>query len=148
MAGFIDDAARIVGRLFGRGGPGIERMAFDPNNPQVFINALRSGDKTALETMKRMHYGSFYGGVGRATGMNTLAEEELLSKGKGFSGAMFGRPVKGLGVGLGHLKGFGFFALGAGAFQAATAPKGHKATAMVSGISRTAAFAVGDIIGT
>lgn len=122
IAGLFDDAARLVMRVMGRAsGPGKAKVT---------------------------HYEAFEGRFGRMTGMNALAKREQRLAGKGFSGAMFGRPMKGLGVGLSHLKGLGYFAGAASILGAATAERGHKESAAVSGIARTLAFAVGDVVGT
>lgn len=122
LAGMADDVVRLVMRVMGR--------ATGPSKPGA------------------THYEAFEGSFGKFSGLNSLAKREQLLKGKGFSGAIFGRPMKGLGVGLGHLKGFGYFAAGTGILSSVTAPKGHKMSGFVGGAARTAAFAVGDVIGS
>lgn len=148
MMGMMDDAGRAVFRLIGKTGPSKPSMAYDPKDPSAFMSSLRKGDQAAVEGMRKMHYGSFYSRAGRATGMNRLAERELMLKGKGLSGAIFGRPLKGLGVGLSHLKGLPYFVAGAGALESFMAPKGHKVAGFAKGAIRTMAFAAGDVAGS
>lgn len=143
--GYADDVFRFGWRGVFRKSPG-QSMAYDPANPGRFFTALKSGNKQAINAMEKMHYGSFYG-EGR-TVFSGLAERELKMKGAGFSGALFGRPMKGLGVGLSHLKGQGYFAAAAGAFEAFTAKRGHKLSGAVGGVARTLTFAAGDVIGS
>ena len=121
MMGLLDDAARPIMRLFGR--------------------------NVSSKAPKKTFYEAFNTRFGKMTGMNALAQREQRLKGAGLSGAVFGRPVKGLGVGLSHLKGIGYFATGAGILESALAPRGHKMSGFAGGVGRTAGFAVGDIIG-
>lgn len=146
MMGYADDVFKLGWRgIFRR--PTGNAMSYDRHNPGQFFSALKSGDKKAISAMENMHYGSFYknGKRGMFAGM---AERELAIKGTGFSGAMFGRPMKGLSVGLSHLKGQAYFAIAAGAVEAYTAKRGHKLSGAVGGVARTLAFAAGDVIGT
>lgn len=144
--GYVDDIARYgIRALFSHPNPG---MKFDPSNPTVFLAALRNKDPQAIAGMSRMHYGPLFSPAGKALGLDRLAARELRIKGTGFSGAIFGRPAKGLGVGLGHLTGLGYFAAGAGAIKSFSAPKGHKTSAFASGVAATIAFSVGDVLGS
>lgn len=120
MMGLLDDVARPIMRLMG---------------------------KNVSTRTKKSFYDAFKTPVGRMTGLNTLANREQRIMGAGLSGALFGRPVKGLGVGLSHLKGLGYFAAGAGILESTFSPRGHKASGMVGGVARTLAFGVGDVAG-
>lgn len=144
--GYIDDVARYgIRALFSPPNAG---MKFDSNNPNAFLDALRNKNPEAIAGMKRMHYGAFYSSTGKSLGFNRLAAREIRMKGAGLSGAIFGRPLKGLGVGLGHLSGLGYFAVGAGAIKSFSAPRGHKLSSFSSGMAGTFGFAVGDVLGS
>lgn len=121
MMGLIDDAARPIMRLLG------------------YNHAVKTG---------RTYYEPFEGMVGKSLGLNRLAQREKNLMGAGRSGLIFGRPMKGLGVGLGHLKGLEYFAAGAAILGGYTAPRRHKMSGMVGGVARTAAYAIGDVVGT
>lgn len=91
---------------------------------------------------------TYYEPFAKIPGLSSLAKREQRVMGPGMSGAVFGRPVKGLGVGLSHLKGIGWFAAGAGIVEGSLARRGHKASGVVGGVARTLAFGVGDVVGT
>ena len=144
VVGMADDAWRYGIGLFNRPK---NYLPFDKANPDAFFNELHAGNPLAREAMKKYGYGPF---MGNAT-LQGAAEAELREMGTGFPGAsgyIFGRPMKGLGGALGRMKGIGVFAVGFGAFQAATAPRGHKASGFVKGVAGTLAFSVGDVIGS
>lgn len=118
IMGMADDAARVALRLIGK----------------------NMGPPKPSET----YYEPFMtGGVGKF-----LAKREMRVAGKGFSGAIFGRPMKGMGVALSHTKGVPYFAAIAGGIEAFTAPRGHKVGGFVKGVARTMAFTAGDVLGT
>jgi hypothetical protein len=142
-----DDIPYYISKFFGRKVP--ERDMHPYTTPEDLVAALHNPatEERAVARMRKMHYGSFYGK--RSRGMfSSMAEKELLTKRKGFGGAIFGRPVKGLSVGLEHFKGGIKFAPLQGIFGAVTAGKGHKFSGAMGGTIRGIAFASGDLIGT
>lgn len=140
------DAIEAVMRFMGRR-TGETPLPYE--NPAQMIGALNNPDteEAAVSTMHRMHYGAFYNKKSRGN-FSWLAERELLRKGKGRSGAIFGRPVKGASLGLAHLKSASYFLPISAAFEASMAPKGHKLAGLVKGIAAPLAFAAGDAVGT
>src|SRR5271157_2387999 len=102
ISALLDDIPQIAGRWLGRQG-GTRPIAYQ--NPAQMISALRNPatEAAAVSRMRKMHYGAFYGKESR-TAFSGLAERELLLKGKGFGGAIFGRPMKGFSVGVSHFK--------------------------------------------
>lgn len=149
MMGFADDAGALLMRILGRGRTTSAEGALPYVNPEQMVSALRNPatEARAVERMRKMHYGAFYGKNSRGA-FSGLAERELLKKGAGFGGLAFGRPMKGLSVGFSHLKGNIAFAPLAAIAGAAFAPKGHKMSGAVGGVARAAAFALGDVVGT
>lgn len=145
MLGFADDTAQAVKRFLGRS-TGEQPLPFE--SPSQMIAALHNPatEASAVSRMHRMHYGAFYNQKTRSS-LSKFAESELLLKGKGFGGAIFGRPVKGLSIGISHLKGAIPFAPLQGAFEVLNAKRGHKISAFVGGTSKALAFAAGDLIG-
>ena len=146
MMGMLDDPFLAVGRWMGRQG-GREGVKYE--NPEQMVAALRNPatEVEAVARMHKMHYGSFYNKESR-TAFSGLAERELLMKGKGFGGAVFGRPMKGFSVGMSHFKGMMPFAAIQGVAGFAFAEKGHRVSGGVGGISRGLGYALGDLIGT
>lgn len=106
----------------------------------------------------RENYAAFYNqakaGVSASRGMGAgLAEREFMRKGFGPGGAIFGRPIKGLSLGMSHLHAnFGPMGLGLGALatglEILSAPKRHKLSALVGGLGKAAGFGIGDVLGT
>lgn len=146
MMGMLDDPFLAVGRWMGRqGGP----TALPYQNPQQMVSALRNPltEAAAVRRMHKMHYGAFYGKESRST-FSGLAEGELLRRGKGYGGAIFGRPMKGFSVGLSHFKGMLPFAAVQGVVGGAFAQKGHKMSGTIGGLARGLGYATGDLIGT
>lgn len=145
----FDDVARAALRLFGVGTTSGSATAGSYASPVDLVNALHNPatEPAAVARMHKMHYGAFYGKDSRGM-FSSLAENELLRKGKGFGGAVFGRPIKGISVGISHFKGAAVFALPQGIFMSALAPKGHKVSALVGGAARGIFYGVGDLIGT
>lgn len=148
MLGFMDDAGALVMRMMGKKRGGVEGP-LPYENPQQLVSALKNPatEVRAVARMHKMHYGAFYGDKTRGRFAN-LAENELLRKGTGLSGAVFGRPMKGISVGMAHLKGNLAFAPLAGIAGAAFADKGHRMSGATGGLARAAAFGIGDLIGT
>lgn len=146
MMGLVQDAGEYAMRLMGRRSktPGLEFI-----NPQQMITDLRNPatEARAVARMRKMHYGAFYGEESRNS-TSWLAERELLTKGKGFSGAVFGRPIKGLSIASAHLGGALMFAPLQGIVEASMAPKRHKMSSIIGGTSKAVAWGVGDAIGT
>lgn len=143
----IDDVAKFGLRGLFRRPESQNAMKFNAMNPGPFMNAVKSGNAKAIAGMENMHYGAFYNS-GKRTILSGLAEREVLRKGQGFSGLIFGRPMKGLSVGLSHAKGLGTFAIAGGVFEGFTAARGHKMSGFVGGVARTMAYAAGDVIGS
>lgn len=146
MMGMMDDAARSLLRLFGLAkGPSNPQF----NSPQDLVNGLRNPatEEAAVGSMRRMGYGAFYGQKSRGA-FSGLAEGELLRKGKGMSGLLSGRPLKGLSVGLSHLHDAAIFAPLQAIASAYVSKPGHKMSGMVGGASRAIAFGAGDLVGT
>jgi hypothetical protein len=157
LAAYLDDVALMLGRLSGKGKGSNSPFPYDPANPSLLTSATRSSatQHRAATTMKKLGYGHFYDlekGGARKFGAG-MAENELIRRGKGYGGAIFGRPVKGLGQAAEHLKGsfgpVGIFGTAAyGALTAYSAPRGHKMSGLVKGLASGVAFAVGDAVGT
>ena len=148
LMGLWDDAGAAVMRLLGKGSTKESDM-IPYENPQQMVDALRNPatEAKAVARMRKMHYGEFYGKNTRGM-FSGMAERELLAKNKGFSGAIFGRPVKGLSVGITHFKAASQFAALQGIVGGAFAEKGHKFSGAVGGTIRGLAYGVGDLIGT
>lgn len=171
-AAMLDDVYWPLYRMFGgHGGPATRAnpMEFNPSNSRQFISALRSKDggwlatgqigpltrrQFAFPTMRELGYGSFYNMETGARNFGaTAAEQELLTKGVGTGGILFGRPMKGLSQLKEHgAANFGKIGLGLGVsaavLQTAFAPRGHKLSGMVGGISAMAGFGIADMLGT
>lgn len=145
----FDDVARAALRLFGVGKSSGTNAAGTYATPADLVTALHdpATEAAAVARMHKMHYGTFYGKSKRGM-FSSFAEEELLRKGKGFGGAVFGRPIKGISVGITHFKGAAMFAIPQGVFMSAFAPKGHKASTLVGGTARGIFYGLGDLIGT
>lgn len=143
----LDDPFQTVLRYMGRQNKGSSALAYE--NPSQMVAALHDPltQASAVSRMHRMHYGAFYSEQGRTT-YSGIAERELLNKGKGFGGAVFGRPAKGFSIGLDHFKGaLPFIPLQAFG-EAAFAPKGHKMSGLIGGAAKGVGFAVGDFLGS
>lgn len=143
----MSDAAEAVGRLFGRQSNRSNATPYE--NPQQMVDALRNPftEEDAVARMHKMHYGAFYNEKNRGM-FSGLAENELLTKGKGFGGYLFGRPMKGISVAHSHLSSGLPFAAAQGIFEASRAPKHHKMSALIGGTAKAIAFGLGDAIGT
>lgn len=146
-ASFIDDAAFMLQRMLGRS-TGSDVLPYQ--NPKQLIAALNNPatEKAAVARMKKLHYGAFYNSANKRTMFSGMAEAELLNKGKGWSGAVFGRPVKGLSIGMAHVGAAIQFSPLTGLLGAYTAPKKHKLSGFVGGVASSIAFGVGDLVGT
>lgn len=146
MMGLWDDAGNLIMRLLGRGSSG---DAYPYTTPEDLVAALHNPatEAKAVARMRKMHYGEFYGKNSRGI-FSGMAERELLRKGKGLSGAVFGRPVKGLSIGMTHFKAGMMFAPFQGIIGAVTSERGRKASGFIGGTIRGAAYGVGDLIGT
>jgi hypothetical protein len=153
----LGDASEAVMRILGRASK--KEKPLNPNaSAEEIVAALHSSNpemsRQAIASMDKLHYGSFYRQKNffrsaPSRGMfSGLAEQELLKKGKGFSGAVFGRPAKGLSVGIEHFKYGPIYAGAQGIFEAMTAPQGHKVSALAGGAIKGMAFATGDLIGS
>lgn len=147
MLGLWDDALGAVMRLSGRGGSNNNALGY--KSPQQMITALNNPatESAAVARMHKMHYGAFYNKSSRSS-FSFLAENELLRKGKGFGGAIFGRPIKGISVGMAHLSAAALFSPLQGVATSAFAPSGHKASGLVGGTARGLFYGLGDLIGT
>ncbi len=143
----VTDVGEWFARLLGRRGD--SEGAIPYRNPRQLVDALHnsSTEAAAVARMHSMHYGAFYNKTSRSM-FSGIAERELLKKGTGFSGALFGRPAKGLSVGLSHTKYFGYFAAGAGMLDAATSARGHKLSGFVGGVGKSLTFLAADVVGT
>ena len=148
MMGLWDDAGAAVMRMLGKGSAAESDM-IPYENPEQLVAALRNPatEAKAVARMRKMHYGEFYGKNSRGM-FSGMAESELLNKGTGFSGAVFGRPVKGLGIGITHFKAATAFAGLQGLVGGAFAERGHKFSGAAGGLIRGIAYGVGDLIGT
>lgn len=147
-----EDVGSFAARVFGRAGIGKpEPFPYDKHNPRLLIDALRDPARAAnaIPRMKKLHYGAFYNEetAGRRMGAS-LAERELMTKGKGFGGLIFGRPMKGLSIGLSHLNFLGTFTAATGLAGGFTAARGHRMSGTIGGVARTLSYALGDIAGS
>lgn len=147
-----EDVFSFAARVFGRSTIGKpDPTPYDPRNPRALIDALRNPltAKDAIPRMKKLHYGAFYNEetAGRRIGAG-LAERELMTKGKGFGGLVFGRPMKGLSIGLSHLNFIGTFTAATGLVGGFTAGRKHRMSGVVGGMARTLAYSVGDVAGS
>lgn len=142
-------------RMFGKATkPPIPMLPFDADDPGALIAGIDNPSTRAMgiARMKKLNYGAFYNEDSRRLGA-LAAERELVGSGKGFGGAIFGRPMKGLSVAHSHIhSNFGPLGLGIGALAgiagAVTAPKHHKMSAFVAGATDTLAFGAIDIAAT
>lgn len=126
LATYLDDIPQIFARMIGRGRPK------GPRGYGMYFN-----QNTTLKN----------GLLGR------MAQREIAAGTGLTSGALFSRPMKGLSQSVSHAKAsFGTFgmatALGIGALETYSAPRGHKMSAFGGGIARTVAFGAGDVVGT
>ena len=126
LAQYLDDIPQIFARMVGKG---------RPKGPRGY--GMYFTEKGALKD----------------TVMARMAQREIAAGAGLTSGAMFGRPFKGLSQAHGHLKAsFGAFglatAIGIGALETYSAPRGHKMSAFGGGVARTFAFGIGDVVGT
>jgi hypothetical protein len=142
----MDDPIQWVMRALGRK-TGVEPV--DYTGASDLVNALRdpATEAAAVSRMHKLHYGAFYNKTSR-NGISWMAERELLKKGKGWGGAVFGRPVKGLSIGISHLKSVGPWVPLTAFGSAYMAPKGSKLSHFVGGAASVIGFGVGDLIGT
>lgn len=141
MAQSMDDVAKYgIRAMFTRRR---DYLPYDAANPEAFFNELRTGNPLAIETMSKFKYGAFMN-----TPFQAAAENELLMRGPGWGGAVFGRPMKGLGTGISHAKGLLPFSLAFGAWYAYKAPRREKLSGFIKGVAGNVGFAIGDVIGS